>query len=189
MGVVPQREVFISVDIEASGPSPGTGSLVSIGACLVHDPATSFYRELRPIPGLPWDPEAEAVHGLRRDQLAADGIAPDRAMREFAGWIGTVCAGGDPIFVGFNAPFDWMFVADYFHRFFGSNPFGVAAIDVKSLFMGRQRSSWRETRKSNVLRIFPVPDWDPHHALDDAIAQADLMRQLLRSEPPTDPQR
>ncbi|MGL1984483.1 3'-5' exonuclease, partial [Escherichia coli] len=32
-----KKEIFISVDIEASGPVPGKYSLLSIGACLVSD--------------------------------------------------------------------------------------------------------------------------------------------------------
>ena len=57
---------LISVDVETSGPSPGTGSLLAIGACLVDEPAQSFYRELQPDPGTAWDPDAAPVHGLDR---------------------------------------------------------------------------------------------------------------------------
>ena len=35
------------------------------------------------------------------------------------GWA----AGRRPVFVGFNATFDWMFVADYLWRFAGRDPF------------------------------------------------------------------
>ncbi len=70
------REVLVSVDVETSGPSPGTGSLLAIGACLVDDPAQSFYRELQPDPRPPWDPDAARVHGLDRDRAGAAGLAP-----------------------------------------------------------------------------------------------------------------
>ena len=43
------REVYISVDIEAAGPTPGTHSMLSLGAALVDDAKTTFYVELRPI--------------------------------------------------------------------------------------------------------------------------------------------
>jgi hypothetical protein len=42
-------EVYISVDVEASGPCPPTYSMLSIGACVVGDSGTSFYVELHPI--------------------------------------------------------------------------------------------------------------------------------------------
>ncbi|MGS8295842.1 hypothetical protein ACQ93L_22750, partial [Escherichia coli] len=41
-------EIFVSVDIETSGPVPGLFSLLSIGACLVHAPDVRFYAELKP---------------------------------------------------------------------------------------------------------------------------------------------
>ncbi len=40
-------EIFVSVDIETSGPVPGLFSLLSIGACLVHAPDVRFYAELK----------------------------------------------------------------------------------------------------------------------------------------------
>ena len=46
-------ECLVSVDIEASGPSPSHGSMLSIGACLVEDPQTGIYLELKPVAGMP----------------------------------------------------------------------------------------------------------------------------------------
>jgi ribonuclease T len=187
MDVVPNREVLISVDIEASGPSPSTGSLVALGACLVDDPEVAFYREIHPIEGVPWTAVAEEVHGLTRDHLAARGIDPAPAMAEFAVWLAEVAPQGSrPVFVGFNAPFDWMFVADYFHRFLGRNPFGISAIDLKSVFVGRHGiRDWAHTTKRHVLELHPVSLAHTHNALDDARMQAQLAHELLgRSAPP-----
>ena len=65
----------------------------------------------------------------------------------FATWVDDACAGRTPIFVGFNAPFDWMFVADYFWRYLGRNPFGISALDLKSYFMARDGvADWEQTR-------------------------------------------
>ena len=63
-------EAWISVDVEASGPTPGTGSLIALGACLVDQPEVQFESTIAPIPGLPWSEEAERVHGLTREHLA-----------------------------------------------------------------------------------------------------------------------
>jgi ribonuclease T len=124
------QEVLISVDIETSGESPSTGSLLSIGACLVDDPATAIYLELKPEPGRPWSVEAQGVHGLAPDRLEDEGLEPAAAMQQLEDWVLTVAAGGWPVFVGFNAPFDWMFVADAFWRHLGRNPFGISALDL-----------------------------------------------------------
>lgn len=168
------------MDIEASGPSPSTGSLLAIGACLVHDPAQDFYQELQPIPGLPWDPVAARVHRLDRSVLERDAPSPAVAMAAFATWIDAVRGHGRPVFVGFNAPFDWMFVADYCWRFLGANPFGISALDLKSLYMGRDAiERWAATTKTDVLVRYPVAEAHTHRALDDARMQAALCRRLL----------
>jgi hypothetical protein len=67
---------------------------------------------------------------------------PGLAMRNFAEWVKAVTPPGSrPIFVGLNVAFDWMFVADYFYRYLGTNPFGHSALDIKALFMGTRRVS------------------------------------------------
>ncbi len=181
---MPQHEIFVSVDIEASGPSPGTGSMVAVGACLVADPEIGFYREIRPFAGLPWDPATERVHGLTRDYLAERGVEATVAMGDLAEWLELVAPGGPPIFVGFNAPFDWMFLADYCHRFLGRNPFGISALDLKSLYMGRHRvARWDATRYREVTRRHPTRRQSTHQALDDARAQAEIAQQLLEPDP------
>jgi ribonuclease T len=177
---VPRAEVLISVDVEASGPSPGTGSLLSIGACLVRDPEIGFYRELRPIPGLPWERAAERVHKLSRAALERSGVPPEEALADFVAWVERVADGAQPVFVGFNAPFDWMYVADYLHRFVGHNPFGYSALDLKAVYLGRHGvARWAETTKEHVTARHPVPGRHTHHALEDAQRQAHLARALL----------
>jgi ribonuclease T len=174
------EEMLISVDVEASGDSPSTGSLLSIGACLVTDPTTSIYVELKPVAGLPWSEEAEGVHGLTVDHLNAAGLEPADGMAQLEAWVQKVSVGRWPIFVGFNAPFDWMFVADYFWRYLGRNPFGVSALDLKSLYMGRDRVSWADTRKVNIAARLDLNLEPTHNALDDARDQARLARELLQ---------
>ncbi|CAN5819419.1 hypothetical protein BH24CHL6_BH24CHL6_01870 [soil metagenome] len=176
-----QEEALVSVDVEASGPSPGTGSLIAVGACLVEDPSAGIYLEFRPLPELPWSEAAERIHGLDRQRLERDGLLPAQALAELEAWLDEVSAGRRPVLVGFNAGFDWMFVADYFERYLGRNPFGFAALDIKSYYMGRQRvSRWSETTHRHVRQSFPITAEHTHNALDDAREQAELM-ELLRA--------
>jgi DNA polymerase III epsilon subunit-like protein len=87
------------------------------------------------------------------------------------------------VFVGFNAPFDWMFVADYFHRYLGGNPFGVSALDLKALYMGKfDVARWAETTKRAIAKRIVVEGAHTHQALDDAREQAELARRLLERE-------
>ena len=170
----------MSVDVETSGPTPGTGSLLAIGACRVDDPDQTFYRELRPIPGLPWSEEAAGIHGLDRVALTQHGGDPVAVMAGLSDWLDAVRGDGTPVMVGFNAPFDWMFVADYFWRYLGHNPFGYSALDLKALFMGRDGiSRWSATTKRDVTTRYPVTEPHTHQALDDARMQAAICRRLL----------
>lgn len=177
--VRPVEPAYISVDVETAGPIPGRYSLLAIGACLVDDPGRAFYAELRPA-GLEADPTALAVSGLSMEHLARVGEAPDEAVPRFADWVDEAAsAGGRPLFVAFNAPFDWMFVADALHRFAGRNPFGHAALDVKALAMGVFRIPWSETGFDALSRRLGITATLPHHALEDARLQASLFRRIL----------
>ena len=174
-------EVLISVDIETSGESPSAGSILSIGACLVDDPTVAIYLELKPDPDRLWSVEAESVHHLSADRLERDGLQPGAAMRQLEDWVLTVAAGGWPVFVGFNAPFDWMFVADAFWRHLGRNPFGISALDLKSLYMGATGATrWEETRKLHVADRLGIHFEQTHNALEDARDQARLAQVLLQ---------
>ena len=176
----PARELLVSVDVETSGPSPSVASLLAVGACLVDDPARSIYLELRPEPDRGWDDAAASVHGLDRDRLAREGLPPSEAMARLVAWIDEVADGARPVFVGLNAGFDWMFVADALWRTVGRNPFGVAALDLKSLYMGRDGvAAWARTTRSDMTRRYPVERPHTHNALDDARSQAELARRLL----------
>jgi ribonuclease T len=173
-------EVLISVDVETSGQSPSVGSLLSIGACLVSDPSVGLYLELKPDSDREWSDEAERVHGLPRDRLELEGLEPADAMARLSDWVKDQSQGGWPVFVGFNAPFDWMFVADYFWRYLGRNPFGVSALDLKSYYMGRDGiDRWELTRRITIdARLGLAPDHS-HNALEDAQGQARLAQVLF----------
>jgi ribonuclease T len=175
-------ETWISVDVETSGPTPATGSLLAIGACLVDRPDEGIELLIRPDPALPWSDAAEAVHGLSRERLARDGLAPAAAMEDLAAWLErAVPAGSRPVFVAFNAPFDWMFVADAAWRHLGRNPFGISALDLKALYLGRHLGeglTWAETSSDHVARRHPVDVPHTHRALDDAREQAALCRAI-----------
>ena len=96
--------------------------------------------------------------------------------------MGGSLAGEDatPVFVGFNAPFDWSFVNYYFHRFTGANPFGFTALDIKALYMGATGSTWSDTRSSQILKHLSPTRQGDHDALHDAKYQAELFR-LVRA--------
>ncbi len=171
-------ETYVSVDIETAGPNPGDYALLSIGACLVDEPGRTFAVELQPT-STRSTPEALRVTGLSLERLAREGIPPAEAMLRFESWLQAVVPEGHaPVFVGFNAAFDWMFVADYFHRFLGRNPFGHTAVDIKAYFMGMTGAAWSETTKAALATRYPDRPALTHNALQDALDQAALFRRL-----------
>ncbi|WP_043527811.1 3'-5' exonuclease [Litchfieldella xinjiangensis] len=173
------NELYVSVDVETSGPVPGEYSLLSIGACLVADPNTSIYLELQPDSTM-HDPEAVAVSGLDLEKLKQEGLAPQEAMRTLERWLESSCLRGQKaVFVGLNAPFDWSFVNYYFHKYLGSNPFGFTAIDMKAYFMGASGCSWGETKSSHMSTKLKPRSAPNHNALDDARFQAELFALML----------
>jgi DNA polymerase III epsilon subunit-like protein len=171
------REVFISVDVETSGPIPGEFSLISLGACEVYRPTQEFSCLVKPI-SMNCDPEALAVTGLSLERLLVDGLPPDAAMAQFAHWVSETCGDGAPVFVGLNAGFDWSFVNYYFVRYHGFNPFGFAPLDIKAMYMGAKGCSWRDTRSSNMKRVLGATSTGTHDALADAQFQAELFRLI-----------
>lgn len=180
MNVTSYDEVYISVDIETAGPSPSHYSLLSIGACSVSQPDKSFYIELQPVND-ELLPEAFAVHGLSIEELKTNGVPPAEAMKKFDSWLKEVVPKDQtPVFVAFNAPFDWMFINIYFYRYLGHNPFGHAAIDIKAYYMGVTGSTWKGTAMQNVSRGYLSGRGISHNAEEDAINQAEIFSQLYK---------
>lgn len=183
------RSVYFCVDVEASGPVPGRYNLISIGAVEVrwdgarHRRGDELYVELEPVfDG--WDPGAEKVHKLTRDHLMAHGEKPEAALRRVNAWVGDHLRERErPVFVGHNAPFDWMQVAWYYDFVGLPNPFGYKALDTKAMMMGKHHIQWADSHKERLLELYPslqapAPEM-VHNALADAVFQADILIALL----------
>jgi len=170
---------YISIDVETSGPNPGQYSLLSIGACTLTEPRKTFYIELKPDKEA-FIPDALAISGLSMETLEADGEEPQAALQNLADWLKEVVPDGEkPLFVAFNAPFDWMFVNDYFLRYLGYNPFGHAALDIKSYYMGQEHVKWSQTSMRYISDHLDGNGPLSHNALQDAIDQAIIFEKML----------
>ncbi|MBM3254473.1 MAG: 3'-5' exonuclease [Candidatus Omnitrophica bacterium] len=172
-------ELYISVDVETSGPIPGEFSLLSLGACVVGQPSKTFYAELKPLNDN-FDKKALEVSDLSMEELRIKGEKPAEAFARFEKWIKEVSGENRPIFVAFNATFDWMFTHWYFIRFLGHDPFGISGLDIKAYFMGKHKALWGETVKKKVRLHYPPKTAHTHNALDDAIEQAEIFEKMLK---------
>ncbi|MCX4528826.1 MULTISPECIES: 3'-5' exoribonuclease [unclassified Streptomyces] len=186
--------LYISVDVEADGPIPGSYSMISFGASVAGrqdgpvytaaDPERdTFYRELRPISER-YVEAALAVSGLDRDRLLREGADPAVAMAEFRAWVREVSAGAQPVICGYPASFDWTFLYWYLIEFGDDSPFGHSGcLDMKTLYATKARVPLRAAVKGRMPRELLSRRPHTHHALDDAIEQADLMNNLMLWEP------
>lgn len=186
-------DLWLSCDVETDGPIPGPYSMLSLGICVaglrtatrfeVRDPASAtHYVEVAPISDQ-FVPEALAVSGLDRDRLVREGQEPTAAMRALADWVREVADGHRPVFVAWPLSFDWMFVHWYFERFLGpgSNPFGFSgAIDLKTCYLALSGGRIGDATKRRLPAALRSRRPHTHHALDDAMEQADLAAQLGR---------
>ncbi|KUN89820.1 exonuclease [Streptomyces bungoensis] len=180
----------ISVDIEADGPIPGPYSMLSIGAAVAGtqdadgftpaDPEQlTFYRELRPISDA-YLPEALAVSGLDRDRLGVEGAEPAVALAEFSAWVREVSAGAQPVMCGYPASYDWTFLYWYLIRFTGESPFGHSGcLDMKTLYATKAGLPLRAVAKGSMPGHLLSRRRHTHHALDDAVEQAELLANLM----------
>lgn len=172
-------ELFISVDIEASGPVPGLYSMLSIGACHVYNPEQTFECLLKPT-GKFVDEEAVKVTGLDLDVLKEVGLDPSVAMKQFSEWITkSSLENAKPVFVGLNAGFDWSFINYYFYDTKVHNPFGFAPLDIKAMYFAVTNNKWSQSKSSVMNKELQPKSSANHDALADAIAQAELFRLII----------
>jgi DNA polymerase III epsilon subunit-like protein len=173
-------EFYIVVDIEASGPDPCKYAMLSIGACTITEPQETLYIELSPDSDQ-FIQEALEVSGLSLKALINTGVPPADAMRKFEDWLSAINRDNKPpVFTAFNAPFDWLFVNTYFHRYLGYNPFGYKALDIKACFMGLHRTPFEKTSHRNLCNYYQIGLDLTHHALEDAINEAEIFKAILQ---------
>jgi len=182
-------DVYFSVDVEADGPIPGPYSMISIGVAVAGfndggftpaDPtATTFYRELRPISD-DFVPQALAVSGLDREVLLRDGADPATAMAELSDWVSATADTGRPVVVAYPACYDWMFLYWYLIRFTGTSIFGHSGcLDLKTLYATKAGVRLSQAVKRAMPRHLQSKRRHTHHALDDAVEQAELFANLM----------
>jgi 3' exoribonuclease, RNase T-like len=185
-------DVYFSADVETDGPIPGPFSLLSFALVpagsfdgkLFKRPDTlskySFYRELKPISDL-FQSEALEVNGLDRERLTRQGQEPEIAMNEAATWIRNIAGTGRPVLVAYPLSFDWSWLYWYFVRFAeAGSPFSYSqCFDLKTAFAIKSHRPISESGRSKLIPSLRSPRQHSHHALDDAIEQAEIFANLF----------
>lgn len=189
-----KRDVYISVNVEADGPIPGPYSMLSLGAAVAgtydaegyrppDDPrADTWYAKLRPISDV-FVPDAVAVSGLDRAELARSGEPPARAMTEFAHWVEAVARRHDAaaVFAAYPLGFDWLFAYWYLMSYAGHSPFGHdRALDIKTLYAARAGRPIVRSTKRQLQEYLRADAPRTRGALDDAVEQGELLANIMR---------
>jgi hypothetical protein len=187
-------DIYFSADIETDGSIPGPFSILSFamvyagafdGRTFYRPPEYTerFYIELKPISDR-YDPEALRVNGLDRDALMRTGADPHYAMSKAAQWVRQIAGGGEPVFVAYPLSFDWSWLYWYFVSFSDSgSPFGYSrCFDVKTAMAVKLGRTIVEAGRNRVPDQLKPVGIHTHHALDDAIEQAEIFANLFALE-------
>jgi hypothetical protein len=176
-------EIYVSTDIESDGPIPGVYSMLSLAsAAFTADKKmlSTFSINLETLPDAQqhektmawWKTQSEAWQACRKDVCSAD-----LAMKKYFDWLKELP--GKPVFIGYPASFDFLFVYWYLIRFVGESPFSFSALDIKTYAMAVLKTDYRKATKSNMPGSWFDPVPHTHVALDDAIEQGLLFCNML----------
>ena len=177
------QEIYVSTDVEADGPIPGIYSLLSLGSAAYLPDKTllgTFTVNLETLPSAIADPDTmdwwktqpQAWNACRENLQS-----PEAAMKDYLAWLKRLP--GKPVFVGYPAAYDFMFVYWYLIRFTGESPFSHSALDIKTYAMALLRKPYRESTKRNMPRSWFDQIPHTHQSLDDAVEQGALFCNML----------
>jgi hypothetical protein len=181
-------EIYVSTDVETDGPIPGPHSMLSFASAAYTADKTlvdTFTANLETLPEASpdentlewWRNHPEAYQATRVQQEK-----PKEAMQRYVAWLNQLS--GKPVFVGYPAGFDFLFVYWYLIRFTGQSPFSFSALDIKSYAMALLKTEFRRTVKKNMPGRWFDPELPHSHlALDDALEQGALFCNMLVGHP------
>jgi hypothetical protein len=178
-----KSEIYVSTDIEADGPIPGPHSMLSLGSAAFNERGEQLstfsvnFELLEGASGHPqtmtWWAQHEAAWHKTREHCEA----PISAMCRYVDWLEALP--GKPVFVGYPAAYDFLFVYWYLMRFVGKSPFSHSALDIKTYAMATLGVAYRDATKRNMPKHWFPSAPHTHVALDDAIEQGKLFCNML----------
>jgi hypothetical protein len=176
-------EIYVSTDVESDGPIPGPNSMLSFGSAAYtagKQLLATFSANLETLEGATADPNTTQWWAKHPEAWAACRLnleAPEPAMQRYVAWLEALP--GKPVFVGYPAGFDFLFVYWYLMRFTGGSPFSFSALDIKTYAMALLKRDYRKSAKSAMPKHWFDPHPHTHIALDDAIEQGALFCNML----------
>jgi hypothetical protein len=185
--LMPREEIYVSTDVEADGPIPGPHSMLSFGSVAFLADGTmigTFAANLETLEGAEGHPSTMkfwADNPAAWDATRTDLQSPSTAMHAYVLWLRALP--GSPIFVGYPAAYDFLFVYWYLMRFVGESPFSHSALDIKTFAMALTGKTYRGSTKRDMPKRWIPKSPHTHVALDDAIEQGQLFINMLKERP------
>lgn len=176
-------EIYVSTDVETDGPIPGVYSMLSFGSAAYQPNKVlvgTFAANLALLPGASQDAGTMqwwAANPAAWEACRQNPQAPETVMPQYLAWLKALP--GRPVFVGYPAAFDFMFVYWYLIRFTGESPFSHSACDIKTYAMALLKRPYRQSTKRNMPRRWFAKLPHTHQALDDALEQGALFCNML----------
>jgi hypothetical protein len=176
-------EVYVSTDVEADGPIPGPHSMLSFASAAYRADKTlvgTFEANLELLPGATGDPKTMNWWQTQPEAWAAcrsDPRDPAVVLPEYVRWVKSLP--GKPVFVGYPAAYDFLFVYWYLIRFAGESPFSHSALDIKTYAMAVLGTEYRASVKRNMPSEWFDDLPHTHVALDDAKGQGAMFCNML----------
>ena len=191
--------MLASVDVETTGTVPGYHEIVQIAVAPLSDDlrplagVTPFYTNLRPEHPERVDLRSWQIHGLCLDDLIENAPIPERAADMLVEWFEALHLPISKRLVplAHNWPFECGFLKawlgpqgmDHVFHYHSRDAMGFAvALNDKAVFAGRQ-PLFESVSLSNLCRFFNVENAKPHDALSDALAEAEVYRAMLTTDP------
>lgn len=187
-------DIYFSADIETDGPIPGPYSMLSFALVYAgaydgntfykpDDYNDRFYVELQPI-SEQFEEEALRVNGLDRTALVHRGMPASEAMTAAAHWVRGIAGISEPVFVAYPLSFDWSWLYWYFVRFSQEkSPFGYSkCFDIKTAIALKLGRTIGDAGRHKLPAAFQSGASHTHHALDDAVEQAEIFAKLFAGD-------
>lgn len=184
-------DAYFSADVETDGPIPGPYSMLSFALVYAgsfdgkqfHRPLNYkriFYTELRPI-SHQYQDEALKVNGLNRSRLVLEGTSPETAMSQASDWVREMSGSASPVLVAYPLSFDWTWLYWYFVQYSKhGSPFEYSrCFDIKTALAVKAGIPITEASRSRLDPSLRSHHQHTHHAVDDAIEQAEIFANVF----------
>lgn len=184
------NQIFIIVDIELNGLTPGEHSMLSLAAVAstVDEEVGSFYKKVLPLEELSadtetmswWKTQPEAWQEVNTDAEPATAV-----IEEFRKWVKSF--GKSPVFVSSPLILDYPFIKWYLHKFGGEQLFEdfepvQRTLDLASFTAGKLNVPLAKARRMQLPpEITQGMPSHSHKAIDDAVGYGVILRNVLKA--------